>query len=430
MKIINVLFVLSIVAFAIFANAKSPSLSVEEYLSRQKSVYYLGQRTMINYDQKLDVIFTRTQKKEFPLFAEAQDFTKARFESLLAWEFSEKHMHEMQERYATVLKYAHTNGSPYQKRAKSVLAKAKSWIANEWKNGDKSFVIYLTQALGDTTLTNSYKLTEKEHNEASVISKYLLQSRIKTIDDGAIESEWNSFSTNRKNEFEEEFVFENNSFSLIKVLDPLEPSPGPNGHVTGNRFPTGKWAMTFDDGPHATLTKAMINNLVTNNVHGTFFWQTQNVLRLPEFPRTKSTIYSRALHSYTHKKLTEQSSSGLNKEINLAAQDFAKVVGEKPTMFRCPYGSCGKNNSTVRKMIAAQNMLHIAWNVDTNPDSIFARAKKQIDSLGRGIVLFHDIQPQTVSASDKVIKYLKSKYKIEPLNKLIEEARGKPYHTP
>jgi len=43
---------------------------------------------------------------------------------------------------------------------------------------------------------------------------------------------------------------------------------------------------------------------------------------------------------------------------------------------------------------------------------------------------FYDIHSQSVIASKKVIQYLKTKYKVEPLNKLIEESRGTPFYTP
>ena len=65
-------------------------------------------------------------------------------------------------------------------------------------------------------------------------------------------------------------------------------------------------------------------------------------------------------------------------------------------------------------MIAALNMVHVYWNVDTldwqdnDPDSIVARAQKQMKALGHGIVLFHDVHPQSVTASKKLIEWSKT----------------------
>lgn len=426
------------------------SRNFANYLDRQRSFYYIAQQLLFQFDEKLDVIYNKKQIGEQLTNDDVEAFQKTRFQNLIAWEFSERNLHEMLDLYYLALKHANTQDSPYKKSCQWIVANIKKWIDEAWKNGDKSAIINLALNLNDVNIqigtelakpkTPSFsayiKPSETMLADAYKRSKWLVANRKKTHLDTFIEKEWSTYLQGRTGESEQEFVNTNNSFRTPQSLDELYPSPDGKGHVTGNRFPMGKWAMTFDDGPAPTHTQGMVNNLKANNVHGTFFWQTQNILKYPTIPQTKSPLFSRASHSYTHANLPKQSSSGLDKEINKAVTDFAKVVGEKPTMYRCPYGACGPMGSTIRQMIAKNNMLHIAWNVDTldwqdkNPESIFQRSKKQIDSLGRGIVLFHDIHPQSVIASDKVIKYLKSKYKIEALHKLIEESRGKAYYTP
>lgn len=420
------------------------------YLNRQRSFFYIAQQLLFQFDQKLDVIYNKKQIGEHLTLTDVNEFTKIRFQNLIAWEFAERNLHEILDLYYLALKHANTEGSPYQKSCKWIVTNVKKWIDEAWKKGDKSAIITLAQHLNDVNVQLGTELekvkapsfvrylnpSEATLKEAHNRTKYLVEHRKKTTFDTFIENKWTEYLNQRRAEDEEEFLASQNSFRTPQALDVLEPSPDGKGHVTGNRFPMGKWAMTFDDGPNPTYTQGMMNNLKNNNVHGTFFWQTQNILKYPSYANKKSDLFSRASHSYTHANLPKQSTAGLDKEINKAATDFAKIVGEKPTMYRCPYGACGPSNSAIRKMIAAQKMLHIGWNVDTldwqdkNPESIYQRSKKQIDSLGRGIVLFHDIHPQSVTASDKIIKYLKSKYTIAPLHKLIEESRGKPYHTP
>ena len=59
-------------------------------------------------------------------------------------------------------------------------------------------------------------------------------------------------------------------------------------------------------------------------------------------------------------------------------------------------------------------MLHVFWNVDTldwqdkDPASILARAKKQMQANGHGVILFHDIHPQSVEASKKLLEWSKT----------------------
>lgn len=420
------------------------------YLDRQRSFFYVAQQLLFQFDEKLDVIYNKKQIGEQLTTEDVNEFTKIRFQNLIAWEFSERNLHEILDLYYLALKHANTDGSPYQKACKWIVPNVKKWVDEAWKKGDKSAIINLAQNLHDVNVQLGTEQagvkapsfaaylnpSQAMLAEAFKRTKWLVAKRQKTHFDTFIEKKFAEYLKERSDESEQEFLNTNNSFRTPQNLDVLEPSPDGKGHVTGNRFPMGKWAMTFDDGPAPTHTQGMVNALKANNVHGTFFWQAQNVLKYPAIPQTKSPLFSRASHSYTHANLPKQSSAGLEKEITKASTDFAKVVGEKPTMFRCPYGACGPMNGTIRTLIAKNNMLHIAWNVDTldwqdkNPESIFQRSKKQIDSLGRGIVLFHDIHPQSVIATDKVIKYLKSKYTVAPLHKLIEESRGKPYHTP
>lgn len=426
------------------------SRNFANYLDRQKNFFYIGEQSMFQFDEKLDALYNKTLLGLELSEEDIEEFDKVRFQNYVAWEFSERNLHEMLDLYYLALKHAHTEGSPFQKSSQWIVPNVKKWVDESWKKGDKSAVITLANHLNKVNeqfsteqanvLAPSFQAylnpSQAMLSEAFNRSKWLVKHRKKTHFDNLIEKKWKLDFAQRNSQFGKEFLELNKKSRMPQALDVLEPSADGRGHVTGNRFPMGKWAMTFDDGPNPTHTQGMINSLVSNDVHGTFFWQTQNVIKYPEIPKTKSSRFSRALHSYTHANLPKLSPAGLDKEINLAVKDFAKVVGEKPTMFRCPYGSCGGNGSAIRQMIADNNMLHIHWNVDTldwqdkNPETIFQRSKKQIDSLGRGIVLFHDIHPQSVIATDKVIKYLKSKYKIEPLNKLIEESRGKPYYTP
>jgi peptidoglycan/xylan/chitin deacetylase (PgdA/CDA1 family) len=61
-------------------------------------------------------------------------------------------------------------------------------------------------------------------------------------------------------------------------------------------------------------------------------------------------------------------------------------------------------------MIAAQGMVHVFWNVDSldwqdkNPPKIINRVNMQMNARGRGVVLFHDIHPTTVTATKTLMQ--------------------------
>ena len=76
-------------------------------------------------------------------------------------------------------------------------------------------------------------------------------------------------------------------------------------------------------------------------------------------------------------------------------------------------------------------MLHVFWNVDTldwqdkDPESVFKRAQKQMLQYNRGVVLFHDIHPQSVIASKKLVEWSKVQgVRWVKLNDIVKELNG------
>ena len=192
------------------------------------------------------------------------------------------------------------------------------------------------------------------------------------------------------------------------------PSTGSNGNIMGLIFPKNVWALTYDDGPHPTYTPAIVKNLDELGIKATFFWLAENVSRLKgTVDLVKEHGNPQENHSWSHPQLPKLSAQGLQKEIVQSTALDTKVYGEKPRFFRCPYGA-GSNVPRIRKMIADLNMIHVFWNVDTldwqdkDPDSVFARAKKQMQAAGHGVILFHDIHPQSVVASKKLVEWSKT----------------------
>ncbi len=454
------------------------SQSISNYLDRQRSFFYIGQGLLAQFDEKLDQLHQQYADKENVDLeqnsnTDFNEFNVLKIKNYIAWEFSERNLHEVLDIYYLTLKHANDSKSKYQQASTWAVENIKNWIKEGYNSNDKMATIFLAKSIESVNedfvrshqlqnlRQNDYKIAnlsfyanrpDKELQIAYDESLRLAKNRPLRLIDAKLEKEWSQYSAQKfskmqavqldfKKSFRDQLQNFNKNSNIRNpqavALDELEPSPTGKGNVTGNRFPMGKFAFTFDDGPKPEHTQGMINVLKKHQVHGTFFWQIQNIIKYPDFSKQLfENGFHRASHSYTHPELLKLNSQGLDKEINQASNDFATVVGEKPTLFRCPYGACGPNGSVVRTMIANQNMLHIFWNIDSldwrdmNPTSIFERCKKQADLLKRGIILFHDVHPQSVKATDMLIAYMKDKYKIEPLNKLIGESRGKPYHSP
>lgn len=189
--------------------------------------------------------------------------------------------------------------------------------------------------------------------------------------------------------------------------DVIYPNTSSNGNITGNTFPANTWSITFDDGPGGKTTPTVVKNLQDKGLKATFFMLAKQVEALPN--TAKSIVDADmdiASHSYDHAQLTKLSGAALDKQIAGSKKIIETKLGKTIKLFRLPYGA-GVNSATIRAKIAQQNMVHVFWNVDTldwqdkSPTSILARAKKQMaaSSKNSGVILFHDIHSQSVTAS-------------------------------
>jgi peptidoglycan/xylan/chitin deacetylase (PgdA/CDA1 family) len=190
----------------------------------------------------------------------------------------------------------------------------------------------------------------------------------------------------------------------------ISPGTGSNGNLTGGNFPRNTWALTFDDGP-SKYTLPILANLKNHGIKASFFWLAQMVNAAGAgkyIDAAKAAGMDLNNHSYSHANLVNLGADGLKREIVTSTNIETKAYGFSPKFFRCPYGS-GLNTARVRQMIAQQGMIHVFWNVDSldwqdhNPTSIVARVRKQMAREGRGIILFHDIHPQSVTASNVIM---------------------------
>jgi peptidoglycan/xylan/chitin deacetylase (PgdA/CDA1 family) len=202
---------------------------------------------------------------------------------------------------------------------------------------------------------------------------------------------------------------------------PSKPGAGPGGEganpatnarpdVNGGAFPSGRWALTFDDGPSAAYTPSILDNLDRHGLKASFMWLATLAPHLtPIVTRANLDRMALCSHSYTHPNLTHLDASGLKHEVVEASAVLSSLYGYPVRAYRCPYGACGAAGSSIHQLIKGNRMTSVLWNVDSldwhdhNPQSIYARVKKQMEIERGGIILFHDIHPQSVPASELVM---------------------------
>lgn len=216
------------------------------------------------------------------------------------------------------------------------------------------------------------------------------------------------------------------------------PNTGPTGNLFGHELPIGTFALTFDDGPSWEWTPQILQELHKNGQRTTFFWLAKNLRShgMDEIVQmARNDGHTLGNHSYTHADLSK-AGVDIQKEVVESTEVDKEIYGFRPSYFRCPYGSCiYKNVASVRKAIADLRMLHVTWSIDSldwqdkDPASVYKRVIRQVERNGRGIILFHDIHPQSFSASRAVMRYFrdhKDELKLRTISQIVRELNSLP----
>ncbi len=192
--------------------------------------------------------------------------------------------------------------------------------------------------------------------------------------------------------------------------------------TTGSRLPPKTLVLTFDDGPHVTRTDQIIAILKRFGVKAVFFQVGQNVATgAREDHATRASAAGRHVvdagytignHSYSHVLLPKLSDLELAEDLERTNKALASESPARVTLFRPPYGA---RNQKVLAAVQARQMKSVLWNIDSKDWadpislSIANRVLKQVDGEKRGILLFHDIQKQTVEALPAILETLQAR---------------------
>lgn len=192
-------------------------------------------------------------------------------------------------------------------------------------------------------------------------------------------------------------------------------------HIFGDRFPPKTIALTFDDGPHPKYTAQIVAILQHYHVPGTFFEIGHNIGTIDASGRpvlNKNADITRMLlakgytvgnHSYTHPVLSKEKGAQLLAEINNTDLLLKAIDPNRAPIFRFPYGA---HNPEAMAILAQDHLQSVLWNVDSLdwadpiPNSVADRVLRQVDQVGHGIILFHDIHDRAVKALPGILDHL------------------------
>src|SRR6266702_4016904 len=193
-------------------------------------------------------------------------------------------------------------------------------------------------------------------------------------------------------------------------------------------------AMTFDDGPSATLTPKLLDLLAARHIKATFFVIGENVAEHPEIvARAAREGHEIGNHSWSHPNLAKMSDDNVRSQLRRTDDAIRGATGNRPTLLRPPYGSI-----TARE----KRWIHdefgyriILWDVDPydwkRPGPAVVRNRILKETHRGSIVLSHDFHPGTIEAMPSTLDALEAKgFKFVTVSELLRMATPPPSRAP
>jgi peptidoglycan-N-acetylglucosamine deacetylase len=157
------------------------------------------------------------------------------------------------------------------------------------------------------------------------------------------------------------------------------------------RLPAGA-ALTFDDGPDAEGTPAVLDALDEAGVRATFFLVGEQLMRNHAIARDAAARgHELALHGFEHVDHDGLRPQAARDDIARALGSFEAATGGRPRFFRPPYGRFSQASHEACLHLGMEPVYWSAWGLDWEPLPAARIAELAVRDLGEGaIVLLHD----------------------------------------
>jgi peptidoglycan-N-acetylglucosamine deacetylase len=152
-------------------------------------------------------------------------------------------------------------------------------------------------------------------------------------------------------------------------------------------------ALTFDDGPHAEGTPAVLELLQAAGVQATFFLVGEQVERRPALAeRIAAAGHELGVHCYRHRSLLRLGPRQTREDLHRAAAAIEDVAGRPLRLYRPPYGVLNAAALSTARREGWQAWLWRRagrdWQARATPESIAARLVRRLRS--GDVLLLHD----------------------------------------
>lgn len=195
-------------------------------------------------------------------------------------------------------------------------------------------------------------------------------------------------------------------YNTVKMEDVREAC----GYVSASATPVEapKIALTFDDGPSAVWTPALLDGLKERGVKATFFLIGENADKNPEIvKRMAEEGHLIGNHTYHHVELIKVSENEARLELADTSAVIVRITGKEPEYMRPPFGTWQ------RKLEQDIQMLPVLWTIDPldwtteNQDEIVNKVVTEAEE--NDIILLHDCYDSSVDAALRIVDILMEK---------------------
>lgn len=190
--------------------------------------------------------------------------------------------------------------------------------------------------------------------------------------------------------------------------------------------------LTFDDGPSAENTAAVLDILKERNIKATFFLVGENVERHPEIAkRIVAEGHTIGIHCNRHDyEEIYASVDAYVEDFEEAQRIVYEVTGVEAKLFRFPGGSINAYNGEIYEDIAEamtkKGYIYYDWNASledavskSTPESLLANGMESTLGKKKVIMLAHDVIYNTTLCLDDLIDQF-PEYEMLPLSEEVE----------
>lgn len=178
--------------------------------------------------------------------------------------------------------------------------------------------------------------------------------------------------------------------------------------------------FTFDDGPNPGTTDRLLGMLDRAHYHAVFFvcgWrlETDEPLRSRARALLRDTFARGHIignHTVHHRNMAILTPEQVTYEIDHNAQLIEETIGQRPHLFRPPYGSYSE---LVRDHVEHRRDELMLWSVDSHDWQMVGDAQgvamnviRLLGNMAGGTVLLHDTHPWSVSAAQMIFRWLET----------------------